>query len=371
MCELLLSGKFVYGDAFEDRAGYIVIEGGRIKETGSDRTVDSVMEGFIIPSFVNAHTHIGDSIAKEPISMPLEELVGPGGLKEQLLAQTPHEVQIEAMKETIIDMYGCGTQLFCDFREGGLVGVNMLKMALESNAKVKAKVLGRPAVTDDDGGDAGIEDLLESVDGIGMSSTADHNRDKLKDLAESARIMGKLFALHAGERDAMDIEDAIELEPDFLVHLTKASRRHFRQMYDRGINAVICLRSNLVTGMGMPPVEQMLDSGLTVGAGTDNVMLNSPDIFREMEFISKLLRLEEHEVLKMCTWNSAKVLREEDTGMIEEGKKANLLVIRADTPNMKHITNWVKGIVRRATRADIYGIVHEGELQLRTQLPGF
>ncbi len=363
--ELILAGNFVYGDSFEDRTGYIVIESDRIKEIGSDRAVDSAIEGFIIPSFVNAHTHIGDSIAKEPIFMPLERLVGPGGLKERILAQTPHEVQIEAMKETIIDMAGCGIQLFCDFREGGLAGVNMLNTAL-NDARVRAKVLGRPA--DDD---AGIEDLLESADGLGISSTADCNCDELAEMVAKARSMGKMFAIHAGERNTGDIESAIELEPDFMVHLTKASRRHFRQMYDRGINAVICLRSNLVTGMGMPPVQQMLEAGLTVGSGTDNVMLNSPDMFREMEFISKLLRIGEHEVLKMCTWNSAKVLGEEDTGVIEEGKKANLLVIRADTPNMRHITNWVKGTVRRATRADIYGILYEGELQLRTELPGF
>ncbi len=364
--ELILAGKFVYGSAFEDRAGYIVTEGDRIKEIGTDSAVDSAIEGYIIPSFVNAHTHIGDSIAKEPLLLPLEQLVGPGGLKERLLAQTPNEVQIEGMRGTIEDMAGCGIQLFCDFREGGLVGVNMLKTALDSNTRLKVKILGRPVAEDD----TDIEDLIESVDGFGISSTADCDRDALVEIVAVARSRGKMFAIHAGERNTGDIEDAIELEPDFIVHLTKASRRHFRKMHDRGINAVICLRSNLVTGMGVPPVQQMLESDLIVGSGTDNVMLNSPDIFREMEFISKLLRIDEHEVLRMCTWNSAKVLGAADTGIIEEGKKANLLVIRADTPNMSHITNWIKGIVRRATRADIGAIVYEGKLvRLCAQLP--
>jgi len=87
--------------------------------------------------------------------------------------------------------------------------------------------------------------------------------------------------------------------------------------------------------------------------GTDNVMLNSPDIFHEMEFISKLLRLDEREILKMCTWNSARILKEDKIGLIEEGMRANLVVIRADTPNMSGVRNWMRGVVRRATRADI------------------
>ncbi len=116
-----------------------------------------------------------------------------------------------------------------------------------------------------------------------------------------------------------------------------------------------------MTGVGLPPLRQMLESGLTVGVGTDNVMLNAPTIFSEMEFISKIFRLDEREVLKMCTLNSAKVLQEgEIVGSIEEGKKANLLVIRNDTPNMKNVRNPIKGVVRRATRNDIAAVIYEG-----------
>ncbi len=361
--ELVISGKFVYGSAFHDIEGYIVIRDGEIKEIGedSDSGVDGTIKGFIIPSPVNAHTHIGDSVSKEPDmdSIPLEELVGPGGLKERILADTPYEELMNAMSSTIEDIAGCGVQLFGDFREGGLSGVKALESAFQrsgARSRLKMKVFGRPGSPDE--GD--ISALLEAVDGIGMSSTADYNWNKLSDLAAQARSSGKLFALHAGERDAMDIEAAIELEPDFLVHLTKASERHFQQMYDRDIGAVICLRSNIVTGVGIPPLRQMLDSGLTVGVGTDNVMLNSPDIFREMEFISKLLRIDEREILKLCTWNSARIMKEDKVGVIEEGMKANLTVIRADTPNMRWIRNWVRGVVRRATRHDIGAILYEG-----------
>jgi cytosine/adenosine deaminase-related metal-dependent hydrolase len=172
-----------------------------------------------------------------------------------------------------------------------------------------------------------------------------------------------MFALHAGERNADDISGALELEPDFIVHLIHASQQDFKRMHDLDIGAVVCIRSNLVTGMGLPPLPQMLESGLTVGVGTDNVMLNSPNMFSEQEFIAKIFRLDEREVLKMCTLNSAKLLNEEKfMGSIEEGKKANLLVIRNDTPNMRNVRHSIRGVVRRATRDDIAAIVHEGAI---------
>jgi len=359
--ELTLSGTIVYGDDFEEKEGYIVIEQGKIKEIG-DKKIEAAVEGIIIPSFVNAHTHIGDSVAKEPDFMPVEKLVGPGGFKHKILAETAYDDLVSSMRDTIEDIFATGTQMFADFREGGVFGVKALKEAFSlagGQEKLSMKIFGRPAAG------TGTKELgiFESVDGIGMSSVADHSQEDLKLLAEEAKRKRKMFALHAGERNVDDIKGAIELEPDFIVHLTKASRQDFNKMHDKDIAAVVCVRSNLVTGMGLPPLRQMLESGLTVGVGTDNVMLNSPNIFSEMEFISKIFHLEAREVLRMCTFNSAKALKEDKfVGSIEEGKKANLVVIRNDTQNMRNVRNPIKGVVSRATRNDVAAVIYEGEI---------
>jgi cytosine/adenosine deaminase-related metal-dependent hydrolase len=362
--ELTLSGTVVWSEDFEPREGYVIIENGKIKELGEGK-IEAAITGIIIPSFINAHTHIGDSVAKEPDIMPVEKLVGPEGFKQRILAETPYEVLVSSMRDTIEDIIATGTQLFADFREGGVSGVRALKEALSltrGREQLRAKILGRPAVGTGNE-ELGIDELFESVDGIGMSSVADYPQEELKLLAEEAKRKGKMFALHAGERNAEDIKGAIELEPDFIVHLIKASPQDFKKMHDKKIAAVVCIRSNLVTGLGLPPLRQMLESGLNVGVGTDNVMLNSPDIFSEMEFISKIFQLDEREVLKLCTLNSAKIVKEEKAiGTIEEGKKANVVVISTDTPNMRNVRNPIKGVVRRATRKDIACVVYEGEI---------
>jgi len=360
--ELTLSGTVVWGDDFETKDGYVVIENGAIKEIGEEK-IETALGGIIIPSFVNAHTHIGDSVVKEPDFMPLEMLVGPGGLKHTVLAETPYETLVSAMHDTLVDMAATGTQLFADFREGGVSGANALKAALQfpdGNERLRTKLFGRPATGMDT---KDLEELFELVDGIGVSSVADHPLEDVKALATETKRSRKMLALHAGERTAEDVTDAIELEPDFLVHLLKASSHDFKRMYDKNIAATVCVRSNLVTGLGLPPLQQMLDAGLTVGVGTDNVMLNAPDMLSEMEFVSKLFPLDAKEVLKLCTLNSAKVLKEADTtGSIEEGKKANLLVISTDTPNMSNVRDPIRGVVRRATRNDIASVIYEGRI---------
>ncbi|MBN1762729.1 MAG: amidohydrolase family protein [Methanomicrobia archaeon] len=360
--ELTLSGTVVAGDDFEAIEGYVVIENGAIKELGEAK-VETAIEGIIIPAFVNAHTHIGDSVIKEPDSMPLEQLVGPEGFKHRILAETPYETLVSAMRATVEDMVATGTQLFADFREGGVLGVKALKEAFdlaEGQNRLRTKIFGRPA--------RGLEtedttELFEVIDGIGISSVADYPLATVKALAAETKRRKKMFALHAGERNAEDIPDALELEPDFLVHLLSASPHDFRVMHDKNIGAVVCIRSNLITGSGLPPLSQMLETGITVGVGTDNVMLNAPDMFSEMEFISKLFQIDEREMLKLCTLNAAKVLKEAGSiGSIEEGKKANLVVIRTDTPNMSNVRNPIKGVVRRATRNDIAAVIYEGRI---------
>ena len=76
----------------------------------------------------------------------------------------------------------------------------------------------------------------------------------------------------------------------------------------------------------------MIDKGINVCLGTDNVMLNSPNMFKEMEYALKVTRgyyktyLSPLEVFKMATVNPAKAL-ELNLGSIEEGKIADIMLV--------------------------------------------
>ena len=330
-----LEGTILSGPEFEPVDGRVVVEDGAI--TAIEETpVES--EDIVLPAFVNAHTHVGDSIAKEAgRGLSLVELVAPpDGLKHQLLAAASDEEKIEAMRRSLQYMESSGTGAFLDFREGGVSGVEALRTAREGLA-IDPVVFGRDDLA-----------VLEIADGFGASGARDAD---FEDVRAAVREAGKPFGIHAGERDPHDVQPAIDLEPDHLVHMVHAEPDHLEQVQDREIPVVACPRSNLVTGVGLPDL-QALDEHTTVALGTDNVMLNSPSMFREMAFAAKCCDLEAVTVLRMATVAGAEVAGL-DGGTIETGAPARLLVLDGDTDNLAGYQDPVRAVVRRAEVADV------------------
>ncbi|HIH35168.1 MAG TPA: amidohydrolase family protein, partial [Methanosphaera sp.] len=87
---------------------------------------------IVLPAFINAHIHIGDSISRDVgDGLSIKELVEPPhGLKHQILSKASDAEIIDAMHETAKEMLYSGTSTFIDFREGGIKGINLLKQAI-------------------------------------------------------------------------------------------------------------------------------------------------------------------------------------------------------------------------------------------------
>ena len=346
--EVLLQGTIIYGDDFQAEKGYIAIRDGIITEFGQEQ-VEADLEGIICPRFVNAHVHLGDSGFKDPPFLPLSELVGPGGYKSRMLERTGREMLIEGMERSLHLMLSSGTIAFADFREGGAAGVVMLQEALE-DMPLLARILGRP-----DPSQAGIP---ESSWGLGISSTRDHSPEIIAESVAQARRKNQAVGIHAGEAGRDDIEGALALQPDFLVHMNRAEDADLRQVASRGISVVVCPRSNLMTGVGLPPVAAMSRLGINLAAGTDNVMLSSPDMFEEMHLLANALLHDDRQVFKMCTLNGAKIVGlDRRLGSIQEGKEGRVMVLDGDSDNLWGSTDPLSSIVRRASRSDIMAIL--------------
>jgi cytosine/adenosine deaminase-related metal-dependent hydrolase len=214
---------------------------------------------------------------------------------------------------------------------------------------IKAAILGRP--------DKGSLEIHESCWGLGVSSTRDHKLETVLEAANWARCNSKALAMHAGESGRDDISDSLSLKPDFLVHLSCANEDDLRRVAASDVPVVVCPRSNLVTGVGLPSVQKMIELGINVGVGTDNVMLNSPNMFSEMKLISKALLHDDRQVFKMCTLNGARIMRiDQKAGSISEGKEARLMVIDKSSNNMWGSSDPLASLVRRARPSDILAI---------------
>ena len=335
-----IEGTVIAGRAFEPIEGRVVVENGEIAAV-EEASVDS--SAIVLPAFVNAHTHIGDSLAKEAgAGLSLDELVAPpDGLKHRLLRAASREELVDAMDRTVSFMSQGGTSAFVEFREGGVAGVRAIEEAL-TGSSLNAVVLGRESI-----------EAMYEADGYGASGANDGDFERERAATREAE---KLFAIHAGERDTSDIDAALALDPDLLVHMVHAEPTHVERVAERETPVAVCPRSNLVTGVGLGPVEALVER-TTVALGTDNVMLNNPSMFREMEFAAKLFDLPAGKVLEMATLAGAEIAGL-DRGVIEEGAEAKLCVLDGDSPNLAGAQDVVRAVVRRAGVSDIERIVY-------------
>lgn len=333
-----LEGTILRGRGLEPVEGRLVIEDGRIERI-EEEAVESA--DIVSPAFVNAHTHIGDSIAKEAGGdLTLEELVAPpDGLKHRLLRAASREELVASIRRSLRFMREGGTAAFLDFREGGVEGVEILREAVEE-IDIEALAYARESI-----------EAMEEGDGFGASGAND--ADFASERA-AAREAGKPFAIHAGEGDPSDLTPALDLDPEYLVHVVHPEERHLERIEREGVPVVCCPRSNLVTGVGLPPFEE-LASRTTLALGTDNVMLNSPSMFREMEFAAKCSALSAPEILRMATINGAEIAGVE-SGPIEAGERAAVMVVDGDSDNLAGARDPVRALVRRAGIGDVRAV---------------
>ncbi|UCE75409.1 MAG: amidohydrolase family protein [Methanomassiliicoccales archaeon] len=328
-----VSGKIYRGGEFIE--GHLGFEDGIIEEIGKGAKKDAQAKGIIVPTFANAHTHIADAVILDEIKEGILEVVAPpNGLKHRVLRNTPKKTLIDTMRSVSHRMLSSGIEYFADFREGGSEGVELLKKAL-SDSDLKARIFGRPSGMTYEREE--MEQLLKKVDGIGLSSILDYEHTDIKRIAEHTKSQGKYFALHASEREREDIDAVLDLKPDFLIHMNKASVGDLKICCDNHVPVVVCPRSEVFFGH-IPDIPKMLKLGVTLALGSDNAMINTPySLLREMEFAYKISRLkgevEAKNILDMVLRTSRKVLNAGDDICLTQGKVANFIVFQLPNKN--------------------------------------
>ncbi|MFP4143006.1 MAG: amidohydrolase family protein [Thermoplasmata archaeon] len=301
------SGPFLADDGFVQAR--IEVEESEIKtfEEGAEGGKDAI----IIPSLYDSHTHIADSVVKEPPTGTIEEIVGPGGLKHRKLSQATEEELINAMSRYIREMSSFGVSHFIDFREGGIKGIDLLRKAVEyADEDISSGIMGRPAERKYD--EKEIEDILSLSDGMGLSAYRDWDESELFKVVDKIRSQGKPLAMHCSEDVKEPVDKVLDLDVHHLVHMIEADRYDLEKCAEEDVPVVICPRSNMFFGK-MPDIPKMVDSGVTLLLGTDNAMITNSNIFREMETAYRAARMKGGvspiEILMMCTWNPRETLK--------------------------------------------------------------
>lgn len=127
----------------------------------------------------------------------------------------------------------------------------------------------------------------------------------------------------------------------------------------------------IATG-GYTPLPELLDANVTIGLGTDGAASNnSLDMFDTMKFCALIHKqhrwdpivIPAQTVVDFTTIGGAKCLRiEDDIGTIEEGKKADIIIIDLKKPHLTPQHDLISHLVYAARGSDVTTTIVNGKI---------
>ncbi len=209
----------------------------------------------------------------------------------------------------------------------------------------------------------------------------------LRETANIARATGALVhshaAEHADERRAVkkalgrDDVDALRRFGVFgpntvLAHGVQLTTNEMRRIAGDETRFVHCPSANLKLSSGIANVVAMQAAGIQVGLGADGAPCNNRmDPWTEMRLAALLAKaktgnaaaLPARDALRLATHDGARVLGvHNETGSIEVGKRADLVVVRLDALHATPDADVVSRLVYACGQADVKDVVAAGEV---------
>ncbi len=198
---------------------------------------------------------------------------------------------------------------------------------------------------------------------------------------EAARGLGLPVTVHAcGPRAAAGQIEAYAaaglLGPDLqVVHLNSASPRELSLAAEHGTPASVSPFTELQIGYGLPVTGQLLAAGLPTGLSVDTTMLSgNADMFAIMKVTQGCANavaydefaLTARDVLRLATIDGARTLGLDSvTGSLTPGKRADVIVVSADAPNLGVLTDPARLLVTAAQPANVDTVLADGRVLKR------
>jgi cytosine/adenosine deaminase-related metal-dependent hydrolase len=350
----------------------------------------------VIPGLCNGHTHVGDCVLPDGATgLTLEQaFFRPHGYKYRELAKLSPEQHLPHLEACLRHMARSGTIAHLDFREQGPPGAALLRAASASTG-VHSVILNQFDTSPFADADllanlpdhglppahrAELAALLALADGFSESTINDLTDAAWREIRAATSAQKKLRAIHclenAGYRERSlaitgrgDLARALEIfDPHLVVHLTAADPAEIALLARSGKAAALNPRANATLGLPLPPVAALLRSGATLLLGTDNVMLNPPNLLAELDFTYRLARSQFADaaspdpaaILAMATTNAAGLLGPDFPGALTLGAPASFVVLDFTRPHLRHSRHLLASLVSRVTPDEVLATYRHG-----------
>ncbi len=197
----------------------------------------------------------------------------------------------------------------------------------------------------------------------------------------AARELGLPVSVHAcgpaaAAGQVLAYADEGLLGPDLqLVHLNNASATEIALAAEAGTPVSVSPWTELQIGYGQPVTGELLAAGLPVGLSVDTTMLSgNADLFAVMKVTQACANgqarhefaLTARDVLRLATIDGARTLGlGAVTGSLTAGKRADVIVVSADAPNLGVLTDPARLLVTAASPRDVDLVVVDGRILKR------
>lgn len=155
------------------------------------------------------------------------------------------------------------------------------------------------------------------------------------------------------------------------IHMTQLTRGEIDLFSEREAHIVHCAESNLKLASGFCPVNQLIESNVSIALGTDSTASNNDlDMIGEIKTAALLAKgvssspsaLPAEEALEAATLGGASALGlDHRIGSIERGKAADLIALNLSSPSTQPLYNPLSQVVYSATRSDVSDLWVSGE----------
>ncbi|OKY79175.1 MAG: Cytosine deaminase related metal-dependent hydrolase [Candidatus Methanohalarchaeum thermophilum] len=401
--DLILKDGYTIPITSKPRKLTIAIDEGRIIDLGDKKTIKNKYSGkeidasrkIVLPGLINTHSHIPMTLLRGladdlPLKTWLEDYIWPA------------EANLEAT-----DIYR-GAMLGCmELIKNGITCFNDMYFHMEQVAEVVKETglranLSYGMVTKNKEGNEIEEELREGVsfaeryqgqaDGKITTSLAPHSpstcsksfleetREKARGriqihLSETEEEFEEIHSKH-GMTPVQYLDEIGLLSPDLLAaHSVHLANKDLGLLHQNQVKVSHNPSSNMKLASGAAPVQDMIDYGLTVSLGTDGAASNNClNIFREMKTAALLQKikngdptsLKARDALKMATINGASSLGlEDEIGSIEEGKKADIILLNGNESTLNPRYDIVSNLVYSANGSEVTDVLVDGEIIMR------
>ena len=159
--------------------------------------------------------------------------------------------------------------------------------------------------------------------------------------------------------------------PSIAAHCVHVTDRDMDLMKEKNVAFVHNPGSNLKLASGIAPVPDALEKGLNVALGTDGASSNNNlNMWEEINLASLIhkgarldpLTVNAGESFRMATANGAKALGFSETGKIEEGFCADMIIIDAQKPHYFPKHNLISNIAYAAQASDVETVFVDGKI---------